>query len=85
MRPEGLTGRNVSIGPPVKKGSIGHHGHPGVQGLQSHPVLDGIPGVQGLQGLPGPQGNPGPVGFKVDKGNAELTGPQGPVEVQRDK
>ena len=49
MRPEGLTERNISIGPPVKKGSIGHNGYPGEQGLQSHPVLDGIPGVQGCK------------------------------------
>ena len=36
-----------------------------------------------MQGLPGPQRSPGPVGFKVVKGNAELTRPQGPVSVQK--
>ena len=41
--------------------------------------------AQGVQGLMGPQGNPEPAGFKRDKGNAGLTGLQGPVGVQINK
>ena len=39
----------------------------------------------GVKGLLGPQGNPGPVGCKVDKEKAGLTGPQIPVGVQREQ
>ena len=44
MGPEGLTGRNGSIISPGKKGSIGHHRYPGVQGLPGpgHEVVQGL-------------------------------------------
>src|SRR5918994_1324964 len=69
QEPQGLTGVNVTEGPPGLQGEQGAEGPPGPAGT---PGPQGEQGEQGAQGPPGPQGEQGEPGQSVNLSSLQL-------------
>jgi hypothetical protein len=69
QEPQGLTGVNVTEGPPGLQGEQGAQGPPGPAGP---PGPQGEQGEQGAQGPPGPQGEQGEPGQSVNLSSLQL-------------
>src|ERR687897_871743 len=72
QEPQGLTGVNVTEGPPGLQGEQGEQGAQGPPGPAGTPGPQGEQGEQGAQGPPGPQGEQGEPGQSVNLSSLQL-------------